>query len=96
VILFQRAFGEGSMKPRALRETGQNDLFKARLDQIEPGLTIFSTKATPSASLLVTVVIVRPCRSRATTTTRRFLLQCLEAIEARTIRLHDFPKGAGD
>jgi transposase, IS5 family len=34
VILFQRAFGEGSMKPRALRETGQNDLFKARLDQI--------------------------------------------------------------
>jgi transposase, IS5 family len=34
MILFQRAFWEGSMKPRARRRTGQNDLFKARLDQI--------------------------------------------------------------
>jgi hypothetical protein len=34
MILFQRAFGEGSMKPGVLRETGRNDLFKARLDQI--------------------------------------------------------------
>src|SRR5271165_1359203 len=34
MILFLRALREGSMKPRALRETGQNDLFKARLDQI--------------------------------------------------------------
>jgi IS5 family transposase len=34
MILFPRAFWEGSMKPRARRQTGQNDLFKARLDQI--------------------------------------------------------------
>jgi transposase, IS5 family len=34
MILFLRAFWEGSMKPRARRQTGQNDLFKARLDQI--------------------------------------------------------------
>jgi transposase, IS5 family len=34
MILFQRAFWEGSMKPRARHETGQSDLFKARLDRI--------------------------------------------------------------